>query len=62
LFRIKRKDAESKADTQQHLHKRSAEAVVAGQTPMGAHFPHFLRFPLQMKAFPHFNLGFPSLF
>ena len=32
------KFAESKADTQQHLHKRSAVAVVGGQTPMGANF------------------------
>ena len=37
LFTKKLKCAESKADTQQHLHKQSAEAVVAGQTPMGAH-------------------------
>ena len=34
------KCAESEADTQQHLHKRSAEAVVVGQTSMGAHFLH----------------------
>ncbi len=35
------KCAESEADMQQHLHKRSAEAVVVGQTSMGAHFLHF---------------------
>ena len=35
------KCAESEADTQQHLHKRSAEAVVEGQTSMGVHFSIF---------------------
>ena len=42
MFNMMLKCAESEADTQQHLHKRSAEAVVVGQTSMGAHFLHFL--------------------
>ena len=41
MFNVMLKCAESEADTQQHLHKRSAEAVVVGQTSMGAHFLHF---------------------
>ena len=52
---IKRKGAESEADTQQHLHKRKRRgysqqsferAVVVGQTPMGAPF-------LLLEVLPH---------
>ena len=38
LITKKAKCTESKADTQQHLHKRSAEAVVVGQSSMVVHF------------------------
>jgi len=53
------KCAESEADTQQHLHKRSAEAVVVGQTSMGAHFLHFSQnFNYKLKRFLFLDLLF----
>jgi len=56
------KYAESEADTQQHLHKRSAEAVVVGQTSMGAHFLHFFMVLTVNESGSSFRFSFPSLF
>ena len=54
------KCAESEADMQQHLHKRSAEAVVAGQTSMGAHFSIFGTVLTANESVSSFGFTFPS--